>query len=556
MKIQKTTQPPLPAQEDADVSVANSNDESRSGSGVDRRTFLRSVGLLSGSMLLPVQELRATAITSALQSSAQGTEPAKPWRFEATSESLKNYQVPQWYDDAKFGIYFHWAPFSVPAYKSEWYPKWMYWPEDKPCPPAMRDIREHHIKTWGPLDKFGYKEFIPLFKAEKWDPEAWASLFKEAGAQYLVSAAVHHDGFAMWDSKFIPFNSAAMGPKRDVVSEFLGAVRKTGLKTGVSTHYGRHWNFYTFRPEYDNWDPKYEELYGHRRGDDDPPRPEDEQHWENVMRELIDNYQPDYIFVDGGIGDGERMFKKPYFRQQFYNILAHYYNSAQDRGQEAVLTYKRSFLEPTQAVEDFERTGLDRIRLESKWQTDDKIAKQGWCFVEDTGFWPTDYLIGALADIVSKNGNLLLDVGPRPDGTIRDEEVKTLQEIGQWLNLNGEAIYGTRPWEKFGEGSTVPLADGSHDKKVKMGPDAVRFTTKAGALYAICFGWPETGRLTIRSLPEGKRLAFGAINQVHMLGVEKPLTFSRDQTGLMLQLPDHKPCEFAVVLKISATKQR
>jgi alpha-L-fucosidase len=273
-----------------------------------------------------------------------------------------------------------------------------------------------------------------------------------------------------------------------------------------------------------------------------------------VLRELIDKYHPDYIFVDGGIADAEAQFKKPYFRQQFYNVLAHYYNTARQRGQEVVLTYKRQFLDPSQAVEDFERSGMDRIRLESKWQTDDKIAVNGWCFVEDTAFWPTDYLIGALADIVSKNGNLLLNVGPRPDGTLREEEVKTLKEIGQWLTINGEAIYGTRPWEQFGEGSTMPLAGDGRNRKEKMGPDAVRFTTKGDALYAICFGWPESGQLTIRSLPAGKKLTSGEIAQVRMLGVEQPLVFSRNDQGLTVQLPDHKPCEFAVVLKLSAAR--
>lgn len=182
------------------------------------------------------------------------------YNFEATSESLKNYKVPQWYEDAKFGIYFHWAPFSVPAYKTEWYPHWMYSPQRIQKRKDMQDIPQHHVETWGPLDTSGYKDFIPLFKAERWKPEEWVALFKEAGAKYVVSAAVHHDGFAMWDSKHIPYNSKAMGPMRDVVGEFTAAARKANLKTGVSTHYGRHWAYYTFRPEYDNWDPKYEGL--------------------------------------------------------------------------------------------------------------------------------------------------------------------------------------------------------------------------------------------------------------------------------------------------------
>jgi len=477
-------------------------------------------------------------------------EQVQRFDFEPTGESLKNYEVPQWYEDAKFGIYFHWAPFSVAAYKTEWYPHWMYSPERIKKRTEMQDIPRRHVAKWGTLDKFGYKDFIPLFKAEKWNPQEWVELFKQAGAKYLVSAAVHHDGFAMWDSKYIPYNSKAMGPKRDIVGEFVAAARNAGMKTGVSTHYGRHWAYYTFRPNYDNWDPKYEGLYGHKRGDNDPPRPEDEQHWENVMTELIDNYQPDYIFVDGGIGDGERKFGKPYFRQEFYNVLAHYYNSSQQWGRGVVLTYKREFLEPDQAVEDFERSGMDHIRRSSKWQTDDKISVNGWCYVENTEFWPVDYLIGALADIVSKNGNLLLNVGPKPDGTLRDTEVTTLREIGKWLSINGEAIYGTRPWRKYGEGSMVKISDDGAHGKQKMGSDAVRFTVKDNVLYAICFGWPDFGEFTITSLTSAEPVSADGIKSIAMLGSDEDVEWEQADDGLNVIFPTEAPCEYAYVLKI------
>jgi alpha-L-fucosidase len=468
------------------------------------------------------------------------------YTFKPTSESLKHYKVPQWYKDAKFGIYFHWAPFSVAAYKSEWYPHWMYNPPDIKRRRSLQDIPKHHVETWGPLDKFGYKDFIPLFKAEKWNPDDWVALFKQAGAKYLVSAAVHHDGFAMWDSKFIPYNAKEMGPKRDVVGEFMAAARKAGLKTGVATHYGRHWRYYTFRPQYDTWNPKYEGLYGHRRGDNDPPRPEDEQHWQDVLTELIDNYQPDYIYVDGGIGDGERIFKKPYFRQAFYDVLAHYYNSAERWGTGVVLTYKRGFLEPDQAVEDFERSGLNHIRLSSKWQTDDKISVSGWCYVKDTKFWSIDYFIGALADTVSKNGNLLLSIGPKPDGTLRQQEVETLKAIGKWLDVNGQAIYGTQPWREFGEGAMVKVKGG----RPEMGPDCVRFTVKDGILYAICFGWPDSGAFTIKSLSSEHPVSKEGISSIKMLGSDEALKWSQTADGLRVTFPKQAPCRYAYTLKI------
>ena len=469
-------------------------------------------------------------------------------KFEPTPASLKNYKVPQWYKDAKFGIYFHWAPFSVPAYVSEWYPHWMYYPLDKKGKVAKigKKVHEYHVKTWGPLDKFGYKDFIPMFTASKWNPDAWVKLFKEAGAKYLVSAAVHHDGFALWDSKYIKYNSVRMGPKRDIVNEFTSAARKEGLKTGVATHYGRHWRYYYFRPEYDNWDPKYEGLYGHRRGDNDPPRVEDEQQWENVMTELIDKYNPDYIYVDGGIGDGERLFHKPYFRQQFYNVLAHYYNSAIRHKKEVVLTYKRKFLDPDEAVEDFERSGLDSIRLSSKWQTDDKIAKQGWCYVKGSGFWPARYLIDELVDVVSKNGNFLLSIGPKPDGTLREEEVTTLKEIGKWLHLNGEAIYGTVPWRNYGKGSVKKVKGGNYF----IDPDGVRFTVKNNILYAICFGWPESGTFTITSLNSLHPVSKKGIRSVSMIGSPEKLHWKVTESGLHVVFPQKKPCNFAYVLKI------
>lgn len=488
--------------------------------------------------------VRLSILLAVALHAAPASPPAGP--FKPTHESLIRYGVPEWYQDAKLGIYMHWAPFSVAAYETEWYPRWMYM--------EGNDIQKHHIQTWGPLNKFGYKDFIPLFKAEKFDPEAWVQLFKEAGARYVASAAVHHDGFAMWDSRYIPFNSKVMGPKRDVVDEIVTAARKAGLKTGVSTHYGRHWLYYTFRPEYDDWDPKYEGLYGRRRGDNDPPRPEDAQHWKDVMTELIDKYQPDYIFVDGCVIDAQLQYKTFMFRDAFYDVVAHYYNRSREWNKGVVLTYKRGILQPDEAVEDFERAGEDQIR-KTKWQSDDKVSITGWCYVKDTAFWPVNLLIGNFLDIVSKNGNLLLSVGPKPDGTIRVEEVHALKEIGHWLSVNGEAIYGSHPWRVFGEGKQVPFRavpyKGSDRKpKMAMGPDCVRFTRKGDAVYATVFDWPSDRKFLIRSITADKPVSRAGIQSVSMLGSAEKLRWRQTAQGLEVAFPGGKPCSYAYVFKI------
>ena len=471
-----------------------------------------------------------------------------PEVFKPTHDSLIQYGVPEWYEDAKFGIYMHWGPFSVPAFQTEWYPTRMY--------QEGNEINLHHIENWGPLDKFGYKDFIPMLTAEKWDPDYFAALFKEAGAQYVAAPAVHHDGFAMWDSKVIPFNAGVMGPKRDTVGELIGAARKIGLKAGLATHYGRHWKYYTFRPEYDTWDREYEGLYGRRRADDDDPLPEDAEHWKDVMREVIDNYQPDYIFVDGGVIDASLKFGKPYFTDAMYEIVAYYYNRSRQWEKDIVITYKREVMDPHEAVEDFERSGIDYVR-QTKWQSDDKLTKTGWCYVKDTEFWSVDYIIGNLMDIVSKNGNLLLSIGPKPDGTIRPEEVVRLKAMGKWLKTNGEAVYATKPWRIFGEGESVPI-DSAHNPKAKkagkttMGPESVRFTRKDNVLYATIFDWPESGRFTIKSITSNNPVSKAGIKEITLLGSNEKIRHRLTNNGLALRLPKQKQGEHAYVFKIQA----
>ena len=454
-------------------------------------------------------------------------------KYEPTWESLKSYSVPEWFKDAKFGIFIHWGVYAVPAFSSEWYPRNMY-REDSP-------VFEHHKETWGPQAEFGYKDFIPMLKAEKWDPVAWVSLFKEAGARYVVPVAEHHDGFAMYASDHTRWNAANMGPCRDIVSELEKAVRQQGLRFGVSTHRAFNWRYYTYSDEFDTSKLEYADLYN-------PPHPEDEpasegflKSWFARTKELIDKFQPDVLWFDFGWHRDEFAPYRP-------KVAAYYYNRAIDWGKEVVLQYKDKFPEGT-AVLDIERGKLDDI-AEHYWQTDTAVSYKSWCYIENDEFKTVTTLVHDLIDIVSKNGNMLLNVGPKADGTIPDDAANLLLGVGDWLKVNGEAIYGTRHWHIYGEGQT-DVAKGHHTERENRAFTAedIRFTTKGDALYAICPAWPRE-EVTIKSLGASSAVCADMISEVSMLGSQETLSWSQDEDGLKIETPSEKPCQHAYTFKI------
>jgi len=364
--------------------------------------------------------------------------------YDTSHESIASYDVPAWYREGKLGVFMHLSAFSVPAHRSEWYASNMYSTEHSSKAEYRMQFRKYHEETYGSLKEFGYKDFIPMLKMEKFAADYYAELVKKSGAVYFAAPAVHHDGFAMWDSKVIEWNAAQMGPKRDVVGELTEAMRKKGIKTGVSTHYGRHWKYYTFRPEFDTWDPANEGLYGKRRGDADPPRPEDALKWERVMNELIDNYQPDYIFVDGGVCDARSEYKKDYYHDAMYRVVANYYNKSADWNKDVVLSWKRDAMEKGEAVYDTEGT-LEKGIPERPWQAHFTVNGR-WAYDGPRDARPMDAILRTFVDLVSRNGNLLLNVGPRPDGTLDANQENVLLEMGKWMQVNGEGINGSKPW--------------------------------------------------------------------------------------------------------------
>jgi alpha-L-fucosidase len=460
-----------------------------------------------------------------------------------TWDSLAKHPTPAWYDDAKFGIYFHWGPYSVPAFDNEWYSRNMY--------QAGSRAHQHHLATYGHPSTFGYKDFVPLFRAERFDPEAWVDLFVEAGARYAGPVATHADGYVMWDSKLTRWNAAGTGPQRDVVGEMSRAVCARGLKFFTSFHHNWLWAWYpTDDPSVDAGDPRYSDLYGppappsaFHPTNDPLPGPEFNAWWSGLLKEAVDRYQPDVIYFDSRLSIIQDAVRR--------DFLAHYYNRAAEWGREVVVTYKDQDLAPGSGIIDWERGRLAE-GSPVKWTTDDAIDWDSWSHVTDAHYKSTKRLVDELVDIVSKNGNFLLDICPTAAGEIPEPIQARLRELGAWLRLYGEAIYGTRPWTVYGEGPT----------RVKQGhfgeaetPDStaedIRFTTKGDVLYATVLGWPADGRVTIRSLAAGSPHYPGEVARIELLGAAVPLAWARSPEGLAVTLPPQPPCDHAVVLRIT-----
>jgi alpha-L-fucosidase len=457
--------------------------------------------------------------------------------FRPDWETLSRYEVPNWYKDAKFGIFIHWGLYAVPAYGSEWYPREMY--------AAGSDVNKHHVATYGPLTTFGYKDFIPMFKAERYDPEAWAKLFKAAGARYVVPVFEHHDGFAMYDSDLSDWTAAKMGPKRDLAGDLAKAVRANGMHLGASSHRIEHDWFLDHgrRQPSDVNDPKYAAFYGpaEQRLQDGGTTGETEllsdftyvspkyaEDWLARSAEIIQKYQPDIVFFDWWIG-------QPAVRPYIAEFAAYYYNESSKRGPVGIVSYKNFDMEKNSALLDIERGQLSEIR-KGYWQTDTSVSNRSWGYIENDTFKTPAFIVHQLADVVSKNGNLLMNIGPRADGTIPEQVQKVLLSVGDWLKVNGDAIYGTRPWRVYGEGPTKVREGAFHDTDtVNYTAEDFRFTTKAGTLYAIEYAWPVGSEAVIHSLAPATGGA--AVQGVRMLGSEKALQFAQKADGLHVTLP-------------------
>lgn len=472
--------------------------------------------------------------------------------FQPTWESLEKYECPEWFRDAKLGIFMHWGPCSVPGVDS-WYGRNMYIEGHR--------TYKHHVKTYGHPSKFGYKDIIALWKAEKFDPDRLTRLYKKAGARYIVPVAVHHDNFDLWNAKGHRWNSVNYGPKKDIIGMWREATRRHGLRFGVSAHLARSYSWLNVSKgadkegplagvPYDGADPKYADLYHEKHDDTErryPKNPSEawKREWYNRVKDLVDQHRPDLLYFDGGVpfGDvGRRM-------------VAYYYNENMkwhDGKLEAVLNIKRwddgthGEFRQGMCVQDLERGVLSDIRSDP-WQNDTSIGP--WYYMTKARYKSVNTIVDGFVDLVSKNGNLLLNVPLRPDGTLDAEAEKILVDLGRWMDVNGEAIYGTRPWKMFGEGPTVVPAGHFRELKKPFTAADVRFTTKGDVLYAIVLDWPgKSATVAIKSVSDKQDSR--KISKITLLGHDGALQWSRDEAALRIRMPSEKPCENAYSFKI------
>lgn len=468
------------------------------------------------------------------------------FRYEASWDSIRShYEVPAWFRDAKFGIFIHWGPYAVPAFMSEKYAPGMY---DPGWNKGGMNAYRHHEEQYGGAAAFGYKDFIPLFRAENFDAEGWADLFKRSGARYVVPVAEHHDGFAMYASRVTRWNAKDMGPKRDVMRLLADACRARDMKFGVSSHFALNRIYYkTTNPDWDTNDPQYADLYWFQVDKESKPSQLFLDLWWNRTTDIMDQYEPDLIWFDYGLD-------KPGWESVHQRILAYYYNRGLDWNKEVVFQDKnmrnRCFPEDL-IVLDIERGRMTDI-YEFPWQTDTSVGKISWGYIENEQYKSTDYLIDELIDIVSKNGCLLLNIGPRADGTIPAEAVTILEEIGAWLALNGEAVYDTRPWVVYGEGPTeVNQGHHSEKKNKDAGHEDIRFTMKGDQLYATALGWPDDGVFTVETLRRGSPELERSIRSVELISGSNRVEWKQTSECLRIEVGGRAPCAAAIAFRIT-----
>lgn len=464
-------------------------------------------------------------------------------------ESLFEFEVPGWFHKAKFGIFLHWGLYSVAAHANEWYPRNMYIQE--------KEEWEYHRRTFGEHETFGYKDFIPLFTAEKFNPKEWARIFKEAGAEYVFPVAEHHDGFSMYKSELSKYNAFDMGPNRDLLGELKEAIEEEEMVFCTSSHRAEHWFFLGHGKEFKSdikeplergdmyWpsmpEPENQALCS-------TPYPSEEYLTDWLLRtcEIIDKYQPALLYFDWWIQhDG--------FKDVLKKLAAYYYNRGSEWGKKVAICYKHDSMMFGSGIVEVERGSL-REPKPYTWQSDTAIAKNSWCYTDTLEYKTARQILCSFIEIISKNGNMLLNVGPKGDGSIPEKDQEILREIGEWMKRNKKAIYGSKAWRKSEEG-TVKMPEGqfTDNEEPPYTKEDIRFTARGDSIYAFVMRYPADGKITIKSLADSEDQNIpefhGLIQDVKLLGFDVPLTYTKDTKGLHIAAANVET-ELPVVVQI------
>lgn len=504
---------------------------------------------MAGTRTPPTHEIDRLDYTRIRAGMLQQDVTAGDGPFAGTPESLCRFRCPEWFRDAKFGIWAHWGPQGLTG-NGDWYARKMYMQGQDP-------VYDYHLEHFGHPSRFGYKDLLPLWKAERFDPDALMQVYKDAGARYFVALAVHTDNFDCWNSTYHRWNAVNIGPGKDIVGLWRDAARRQGLRFGVSEHISNYYYWLgTSRGcdktgplagvPYDGNDPRYQDLYNSTFVDD--PRcwitPDDypdtwAREWYFRMKDLLDAYEPDLFYTDGALALGTYSL----------NLVAYFYNRALRRGGaplDAVYTSKNhsglgTYIEGA-GVLDIER-GLAGGITEEPWQIDTCLGD--WFYKKGIRYKTPRRVLHFLVDVVSKNGNMLLSVPLRPDGTPDDECLGILGEIEAWLEVNGEAVYETRPWKTYGEGVVEQFEAKCHNENpLEPKEHEFRFTTRGHIVYAFIMKWPEQRELLIKSFAGGT-----PVGNVEILG-GGTVDWTFDEDGLHVTLPHEAPCRHASVLKV------
>ncbi len=469
-------------------------------------------------------------------------------KYHPDWDSLAKHPVPAWYKEKRLGIFLHWGVFSVPAYH-DWYARNMY----------IKDSEEYkwHLEHYGDPKEFGFKDFIPDFKMDKFDPQLWAKLFREAGADYIVPVAEHHDGFQNYESELSHWNAKEMGPHRDITGDLLREAERVGMTVGASTHRVEHWFFFGFGRETAGFgddlklgDYEWPAMPEANHYDlNSQPTPTDEFLTDWLLRccELVDRYHPRIIYFDWWI---QHSAVKPYLKR----FVAYYFNRMEEYGG-CVVNYKHDAMPFGIGVPDIERGQFAEAKP-FLWQSDTSVMRHSWCYSEQPGkaiFKTTAEIICDLVDVVCKNGRLLLNFGPKPDGELRAKEIEILQAMAAWMKVNDEAIHGTNVWRIAQEGPTK-IQEGQFADGAARGftSEDFRFTCNGSRVYATCLKCPEDGKMHIKSLREADAshlpLWHGVIKSVEVLGCGE-CAWTRDEEALHVDMGSFRS-DMPVVVKI------